>query len=319
MADPVALYDEADKLKDDGKLDEAVAKLDEALAADPNYALAHSALAVVLQKLGRHEDAIEHAQKVCELGAERSVQLHRAERDLSAGVRRHQQHAVHPHGRGCDGEEPHSAKPAMSSVPMLPTNARIDRDHDVSPADDRYDTMTYNRCGRSGLKLPAISLGLWHNFGGVDRCENGAGHGAAGVRPAASRTSTWPTTTARRPARPRRTSAASCARTSARYRDELVISTKAGYLMWPGPYGEWGSRKYLLASLDQSLRRMGLEYVDIFYSPPPRSGDAAGGDDGRARHGRPQRQGALRRHLELPGRADPRRRATSCASWARRA
>jgi L-glyceraldehyde 3-phosphate reductase len=132
-------------------------------------------------------------------------------------------------------------------------------------AEDRYDRMQYRRSGRSGLQLPAVSLGLWHNFGhdrpletqrailrrafdrGVTHFdlannygppygsaeENFGRHFAADFRP---------------------------------YRDELVISTKAGYDMWPGPYGEWGSRKYLLASLDQSLRRMGLDYVDIFYS-----------------------------------------------------
>ena len=134
-----------------------------------------------------------------------------------------------------------------------------------SPAADRYDTMPYRRTGRSGLQLPAISLGLWQNFGGdrpfeeqrtiihrafdlgvthFDLANNyGPPYGSAeenfgrvlggDLRP---------------------------------YRDELVISTKAGYDMWPGPYGEWGSRKYLLASLDQSLARMGLDYVDIFYS-----------------------------------------------------
>ena len=132
-------------------------------------------------------------------------------------------------------------------------------------ADDRYDAMPYRRCGRSGLQLPAVSLGLWHNFGD-DRPLETSARSCAARSTSASRTSTWPTTTGRRTARPRRTSAASCARTSRPYRDELIISTKAGYDMWPGPYGEWGSRKYLLASLDQSLQRMGLDYVDIFYS-----------------------------------------------------
>jgi L-glyceraldehyde 3-phosphate reductase len=133
------------------------------------------------------------------------------------------------------------------------------------PSPPRYDSMTYRRCGRSGVDLPAISLGLWHNFGhdrpwqrqreicrrafdlGVTHFDLANNYGppygsaeenfgrllAADFRP---------------------------------YRDELIISSKAGYDMWPGPYGEWGSRKYLLASLDQSLRRMGLDYVDIFYS-----------------------------------------------------
>ncbi|MHA7292690.1 L-glyceraldehyde 3-phosphate reductase [Arthrobacter sp. HLT1-21] len=136
------------------------------------------------------------------------------------------------------------------------------------PADDRYDSMPYRRVGRSGLQLPAVSLGLWHNFGddkpfatqrailrrafdlGVTHFDLANNYGPA----------------------------AGSAETNfgrhlkddfAPFRDELVISSKAGYDMWPGPYGEWGSRKYLLASLDQSLNRMGLDYVDIFYSHRP--------------------------------------------------
>jgi L-glyceraldehyde 3-phosphate reductase len=132
-------------------------------------------------------------------------------------------------------------------------------------AENRYERLPYRRCGRSGLKLPAVSLGLWHNFGedkpfetqrailrrafdlGVthfDLANNyGPPYGSAETNfGAAMRSDLRP------------------------YRDELVVSTKAGYDMWPGPYGEWGSRKYLLASLDQSLARMGLDYVDIFYS-----------------------------------------------------
>lgn len=130
---------------------------------------------------------------------------------------------------------------------------------------DRYEMMAYNRCGRSGLRLPAVSLGLWHNFGGVDPLENGR----AIVRRAFDRGVTHfdlannygppPGWAEENFGRILRDDLAS-------HRDELVISTKAGYLMWPGPYGEWGSRKYLLSSLDQSLRRMGLPYVDIFYS-----------------------------------------------------
>ncbi|GLZ76200.1 glyceraldehyde 3-phosphate reductase [Actinorhabdospora filicis] len=136
------------------------------------------------------------------------------------------------------------------------------------PDPKRYDTMSYRRAGRSGLRLPAVSLGLWHNFGharpietqreiilrafdlGVTHIDLANNYGPppgsaeenfgrvldAGLRP---------------------------------YRDELVISTKAGYLMWPGPYGEWGSRKYLVSSLDQSLKRMGLDYVDVFYHHRP--------------------------------------------------
>jgi L-glyceraldehyde 3-phosphate reductase len=156
-------------------------------------------------------------------------------------------------------------------------------------APDRYDRMQYRRCGRSGLLLPAVSLGLWQNFGGerpledsrailrrafdlgithIDLANNyGPPYGSAeetfGI-------------VMRDDLRP--------------YRDELVISTKAGYDMWPGPYGEWGSRKYLLASLDQSLARMGLEYVDIFYShrfdPNTPLEETMGALDTAVRHGK---------------------------------
>src|SRR5580700_7298010 len=133
---------------------------------------------------------------------------------------------------------------------------------------DRYRDMLYRRCGASGILLPAVSIGLWHNFGGVDTLENGRAmlrrafdlgithfdlannygppYGSAEQNFGLLFKQDW-----------------------APYRDELIVSTKAGYDMWPGPYGEWGSRKYLLASLDQSLQRMGLEYVDIFYSHRP--------------------------------------------------
>jgi len=133
---------------------------------------------------------------------------------------------------------------------------------------DRYRDMIYRRCGASGLLLPAVSIGLWHNFGGVDTLENGRAmlrrafdlgithfdlannygppYGSAEQNFGLLFRQDW-----------------------APYRDELIVSTKAGYDMWPGPYGNFGSRKYLLASLDQSLRRMGLEYVDIFYSHRP--------------------------------------------------
>jgi L-glyceraldehyde 3-phosphate reductase len=135
-------------------------------------------------------------------------------------------------------------------------------------AEDRYDRMRYNRCGRSGLLLPAVSLGLWHNFGGVDPLERsraivrrafdlGVTHFDLANNygpPYGSAEETFGRLM-RADLRP--------------YRDELIVSTKAGYDMWPGPYGEWGSRKYLLASLDQSLARMGLDYVDIFYSHRP--------------------------------------------------
>lgn len=132
------------------------------------------------------------------------------------------------------------------------------------PSDHRYDSMPYNRLGASGLKLPAVSLGLWHNFGNTARFDtmqqmcftafdNGITHFdlANNYGP------------------PEGTAELNFGRILKEdlglYRDELIISTKAGYYMWPGPYGEWGSRKYLLSSLDQSLKRMGLEYVDIFY------------------------------------------------------
>jgi len=135
-------------------------------------------------------------------------------------------------------------------------------------ADARYDAMTYQRCGRSGVLLPAISLGLWHNFGGVDRFEDSR----AMVRRAFDVGITHfdlannygpPFGSAEE------TFGEIVRKDLAPYRDELIISTKAGWDMWPGPYGNWGSRKYLLASLDQSLHRMGLEYVDIFYHHRP--------------------------------------------------
>ncbi len=133
------------------------------------------------------------------------------------------------------------------------------------PLTPAYDAMTYRRCGRSGLKLPAISLGLWHNFGGASNAakrreivraafELGITHfdlaNNYGPPPGSAESAFGEILKG----------------DLAAHRDEIVISTKAGYLMWRGPYGEWGSRKYMLASLDQSLQRMGLDYVDIFYS-----------------------------------------------------
>ena len=135
-------------------------------------------------------------------------------------------------------------------------------------SESRYASMQYRRCGKSGLELPAISLGLWHNFGGVDVFETAAPCCCA-PSTSGSPTSTWPTTTARRRVRPRRHCGRVLRTDLAGHRDELVLSTKAGYGMWPGPYGDWGSRKYLVASLDQSLRRMGVDYVDIFYHHRP--------------------------------------------------
>ncbi len=135
-------------------------------------------------------------------------------------------------------------------------------------AEDRYQSMQYNRSGRSGLKLPAVSLGLWHNFGGVDAYENGR----AIVRRAFDRGVTH-FDLANNYGPPPGSAEENFGRMLrddlTPYRDELVISTKAGYTMWRGPYGDWGSRKYLLSSLDQSLKRMGVDYVDIFYSHRP--------------------------------------------------
>jgi len=133
---------------------------------------------------------------------------------------------------------------------------------------DRYEQMTYRRCGKSGLKLPAISLGLWHNFGGVDVYENyrsilttAFDHGVTHFDLA---NNYGPP-----PGSAEENFGLIMKKDLASYRDELIISSKAGYLMWPGPYGEWGSKKYLVASLDQSLKRMGLDYVDIFYHHRP--------------------------------------------------
>jgi L-glyceraldehyde 3-phosphate reductase len=132
-------------------------------------------------------------------------------------------------------------------------------------AEDRYEKMIYRRSGRSGLKLPAVTLGLWYNFGGVDVLENGRNmiHRAfdLGITHFDLANNYGPP-----PGSAEETFGKILAQDLAPYRDELIISSKAGYLMWPGPYGEWGSRKYLVASLDQSLKRMGLDYVDIFYS-----------------------------------------------------
>jgi len=135
-------------------------------------------------------------------------------------------------------------------------------------SDTRYEKMKYNRVGRSGLKLPAISLGWWYNFGGLDILENGRAIARRafdlGVTHFDLANNYGPP-----PGSAEETFGQLLKQDFAPYRDELVISTKAGYDMWPGPYGEWGSRKYLLASLDQSLKRMGLDYVDIFYSHRP--------------------------------------------------
>lgn len=132
-------------------------------------------------------------------------------------------------------------------------------------SESRYETMTYQRAGRSGLKLPLISLGLWYNFGGLDVFENSRAIARRafdlGITHFDLANNYGPP-----PGSAEENFGKLLAQDFRPYRDELIISTKAGYDMWPGPYGEWGSRKYLLASLDQSLKRMGLEYVDIFYS-----------------------------------------------------
>ena len=134
-----------------------------------------------------------------------------------------------------------------------------------APDADRYASMPYVRTGRSGLKLPAVSLGLWHNFGSVDPYENARSMALRafdlGVTHFDLANNYGP-----EPGSAEVTFGRILAEDLGAYRDELVVSTKAGYRMGPGPYGEWGSRKYLLASLDASLRRMGLDYVDVFYS-----------------------------------------------------
>ena len=135
--------------------------------------------------------------------------------------------------------------------------------YDAAPG--RYDEMIYRRCGRSGLKLPAVSLGLWHNFGGERPIET-----SRAVLRRAFDLGITHFDLANNYGPPYGSAEENFGRIMATdlrpYRDEMVISTKAGYDMWPGPYGDWGSRKYLLSSLDQSLSRMGLDYVDIFYS-----------------------------------------------------
>jgi L-glyceraldehyde 3-phosphate reductase len=136
------------------------------------------------------------------------------------------------------------------------------------PDPKRYERMRYNRSGRSGLRLPAISLGLWHNFGGVDREEDGRRMILRafdlGITHFDLANNYGPP-----PGSAELTFGSVLQKDLKAHRDELVISTKAGYWMWEGPYGDWGSRKYLVASLDQSLSRMGLDYVDIFYHHRP--------------------------------------------------
>jgi len=136
------------------------------------------------------------------------------------------------------------------------------------PSETRYAGMKYNRCGASGLLLPALSLGLWHNFGGVDVYENARALARRafdlGITHFDLANNYGPP-----PGSAEETFGRILAQDLRPYRDELVISSKAGFYMWPGPYGEWGSRKYLIASCEQSLKRMGLDYVDIFYHHRP--------------------------------------------------
>lgn len=136
------------------------------------------------------------------------------------------------------------------------------------PMSDRYDQLQYNYCGKSGLKLPPISLGLWHNFGGVDVFENARAMLRrafdAGITHFDLANNYGPP-----PGSAEENFGEILNKDFRPYRDEMIISTKAGYTMWDGPYGDWGSRKYLLSSLDQSLKRMKLDYVDIFYSHRP--------------------------------------------------
>jgi L-glyceraldehyde 3-phosphate reductase len=137
-----------------------------------------------------------------------------------------------------------------------------------TPNPTRYDAMEYRRCGKSGLLLPAVSLGLWHNFGHVDVLEN-----ARKILHLAFDSGITHFDLANNYGPPPGSAEENFGRILQqdfhRYRDQLIISTKAGYYMWEGPYGEWGSKKYLVSSLDQSLRRMGLDYVDIFYHHRP--------------------------------------------------
>ena len=188
-----------------------------------------------------------------------------------------------------------------------------------SAADDRYDSMTYRRCGRSGLKLPADLAGPVAQLRPRPAARTASATSCRrafdlGVTHFDLANNYGPPSGSRRgelrpdPRRP----------TSRPYRDELVISTKAGYDMWPGPYGEWGSRKYLIASLDQSLRRMGLDYVDIFYShrPDPDTPleETMGALDAVVRAGKALYVGISQLHVG----ADRARPPRSCASSARR-
>ncbi len=178
--------------------------------------------------------------------------------------------------------------------------------HEPSPS--RYETLPYRRCGRSGLKLPVLSLGLWHNFGGVDSPDTGRDMILRafdlGITHFDLANNYGP------PAGSAEETFGKVLRENlSAHRDELIVSTKAGYYMWPGPYGEWGSRKYLLSSLDQSLSRMGLEYVDIFYSHRFDPETPLEETMGALAHAAAFRQGPLRRHFVLQSRRHPRGRS----------
>ncbi len=185
----------------------------------------------------------------------------------------------------------------------------------ATPASNRYDRMTYHRCGRSGLLLPAISLGLWHNFGGVDPFTNARDMVLRafdlGITHFDLANNYGPP-----PGSAEETFGRILRQDLGTYRDELIISTKAGYLMWPGPYGEWGSRKYLVASLDQSLKRMGLEYVDIFYhhrpDPDTPLEETMGALDQVVRQGK-----ALYAGISSYSPEQTRQAARCCTNWAR--
>ena len=173
-------------------------------------------------------------------------------------------------------------------------------------SDTRYDSMTYSRVGRSGLKLPIISLGWWYNFGGLDVFENGRAIARRafdlGVTHFDLANNYGPP-----PGSAEETFGQLFRQDFHPYRDELIISTKAGYDMWPGPYGEWSSRKYLLASLDASLKRMGLDYVDIFYShrfdPDTPLEETMGALDSAVRQGKALYVGISSYNPETTGRA----------------
>ena len=166
------------------------------------------------------------------------------------------------------------------------------------PSPARYAAMHYRRCGYSGLKLPALSLGLWHNFGAIDNFENCRSivHTAfdSGITHFDLANNYGPP-----PGGAEETFGAILKQDLKSHRDEMIISTKAGWPMWPGPYGDLGSKKYLVASLDQSLKRMGLDYVDIFYHHRPDPDTPIGRNNGSASFNCAAGQGVICRHFQL--------------------